>query len=222
VSPIKVLIADDHSVLRAGLRMLLSAQSDIQVVGEAADGDDVVRSARELRPDVVLLDLSMPGPHSGNVIRAVLRASPKTRVLVLTMHDDAAYLRSALSAGAAGYLVKKAADSELMSAIRAVYVGRTFVDLTQTGAPAPLSRKKSAEPWQPPKNLSRRERQVLRLLSQGNSNQQIANKIRLSVKTVETYRSRLSEKLGLKGRAELYRFAAESGILDSDSRGRHE
>jgi two-component system, NarL family, response regulator NreC len=218
VSPIRVLIADDHSVLRAGLRMLLSAQSDIDVVGEAADGVEVSRKTRELRPDIVLLDLSMPGPRSGNVIRGVLRASPKTRVLILTMHDDAAYLRSALSAGAAGYLVKKAADSELLSAIRAVHAGRTFVDLTRTTGLPPLTPPgKVAGQWLPPKNLSRREREVLRLLAQGHSNQQIADKIRLSVKTVETYRTRLSEKLGLKGRAELYRFASESGILDTDS-----
>jgi two-component system response regulator NreC len=218
VTPIKVLIADDHSVLRAGLRMLLSVQSDIEVVGEAADGAEVSLKARELRPDVVLLDLSMPGPRSGNVIRNVLRACPKTRVLILTMHDDAAYLRSALSAGAAGYVVKKAADSELMSAIRAVHAGRTFVDLSQTpGLAQPPLPSNVAGQWQPPKDLSRREREVLRLLAQGHSNQQIADTIRLSVKTVETYRTRLSEKLGLKGRAELYRFAAESGILDTDS-----
>jgi two-component system response regulator NreC len=218
VTPIRVLIADDHSLLRAGLRMLLGAQNDMDVVGEAADGLEVSRRARELRPDVVLLDLSMPGPRSGNVIREVLRACPKTRVLILTMHDDAAYLRSALSAGAAGYLVKKAADTELLSAIRAVHAGRTFVDLTRTtGLPQPSLPAKVPGQWQPPKNLSRREREVLRLLAQGHSNQQIADKIRLSVKTVETYRTRLSEKLGLKGRAELYRFAAESGILDTDS-----
>jgi len=224
VIPIKVLIADDHSVLRAGLRMLLAAQSDIEVVGEASDGVEVSRRARELRPDVVLLDLSMPGPHSGDVIRQVLRACPRTRVLVLTMHDDAAYLRAALAAGAAGYLVKRAADSELMSAIRAVHAGRTFVDLTENAGLSPLSLVRNVTgQWQTPKKLSRREREVLRLLAQGNSNQQIADKIRVSVKTVETYRTRLSEKLGLKGRAELYRFAAESGILDTEalvSRGR--
>jgi two-component system response regulator NreC len=216
MNPIRVLIADDHSVLRAGLRMLLDAQSGIDVVGEAADGVEVSRRAKELRPDIVLMDLSMPGPPSGEVIRAVLRACPKTRVLILTMHDDAAYLRSALSAGATGYLVKKAADTELMSAIRAVHAGRTFVDLTQTPGLADLSAKVDGQ-REPPKRLSRREREVLRLLAQGNSNQQIADTIRLSVKTVETYRTRLSEKLGLKGRAELYRFAAESGILDSDA-----
>jgi len=218
VTAIRVLIADDHSVLRAGLRMLLNAQSDIDVVGEAVDGRDVTRKARELKPDVCLLDLSMPGPRSGNVIRGVLEASPKTRVLVLTMHDDAAYLRSALAAGASGYLVKKAADSELMSAVRAVHAGRTFVDLTYSvgGANLSLSRKSPGE-GQRPKKLSAQERRVLQLLGEGHSNQQIADRIRVSVKTVETYRTRLSEKLGLRGRAELYRFAAESGILESES-----
>jgi two-component system, NarL family, response regulator NreC len=217
MTPISVLIADDHSILRSGLRLLLGSQSDIAVVGEAADGVEVKRRARELKPDVVLLDLSMPGPHSGKVIRDVLRASPRSRVLVLTMHDDTAYLRSALSAGAAGYLVKKAADAELLSAIRAVHAGRTFVDLTQTRGLPPLhgSTRASARD-ELPKKLSRRERDVLRLLAQGHSNKQIADNFRLSVKTVETYRTRLSEKLGLKGRAALYRFAAESGILDPD------
>jgi two-component system response regulator NreC len=217
VTAIRVLIADDHSVLRAGLRMLLSAQSDIDVVGEAADGVEVALKARQLRPDIVLLDLSMPGPRSGNVIRSVLRASPRARVLILTMHDDVAYLRSALSAGAAGYLVKKAADTELLTAIRAVHAGRTFVDLTQSPGLGPISRPGPAGGQsEPPKKLSRRERDVLRLLAQGHSNQQIADAFRLSVKTVETYRTRLSEKLALKGRAELYRFAVESGLLDVD------
>lgn len=216
MTPIRLLIADDHAVLRAGLRMLLEVQRDMAVAGEAGDGVEVLQKARELQPDVVLLDLSMPGPHSGDVIRQVLRASPKTRVLVLTMHDDPAYLASAMAAGAAGYVVKKVADSELLSAIRAVHAGRTFVDLTQsldTPSHAVGTGRTEAER---PKDLSRREREVLRLLAQGYSNQQIATQIKVSVKTVETHRTRLSEKLGLKGRAELYRFAVESGILASD------
>jgi len=184
--------------------MLLEAQHDMEVAGEAGDGSEVSRKARALQPDVVLMDLSMPGPSSGDAIRQVLRACPSTRVLILTMHDDPAYLASALSAGAAGYVVKKVADSELVQAIRAVHAGRTFVDLTRTTRPRE----------QRPKNLSQREREVLRLLAQGHSNQQIAAQISVSVKTVETYRTRLSEKLGLKGRAALYRFAVESGILD--------
>src|SRR5688500_10124093 len=213
---IRVLLADDHAVLRAGLGMLLGAQADIESVGEAADGVEVSRLAAALRPDVVLLDLSMPGPRSGTVIREVLRACPDTRVLIRTLHDDTAYMRSALSAGASGYLVKRAADSELLSAIRAVHAGRTFVDMTRAMDALPRSSGGPTGATKVPKPLSKRERQVLRLLAQGHSNQQIADAIRLSVKTVETYRTRLSEKLGLKGRAELYRFASESGILDMD------
>jgi len=216
VTPIRVLIADDHAVLRAGLRMLLEVQRDMAVAGEAGDGAEALQQARELQPDVALMDLSMPGPHSGEVIREVLRACPQTRVLVLTMHDDPAYLASAMAAGAAGYVVKKVADSELLSAIRAVHAGRTFVDLTQSlDSPMHGVSDKARDKAGRPKDLSQREREVLRLLAQGHSNQQIATQIKVSVKTVETYRTRLREKLGLKGRAELYRFAVESGILGS-------
>ena len=214
MSPIRVLIADDHAVLRSGLRMLLEAQPDVEIAGEAGDGTQVVQQARELQPDVVLMDLTMPGPHSGEVIQQVVRAAPKTRVLILTMHDDPAYLASALAAGAAGYVVKKVADSELLTAIRAVHAGRTFVDLTQTLTPPPGPRM--SRRGKQPKELSRREREVLRLLAQGHSNQQVADQIRVSVKTVETYRTRLRVKLGLKERAELYRFAVESGLLNPD------
>ena len=212
VAPIRVLIADDHAVLRAGLRMLLEAQQDMAVAGEAGDGVEVTRKARELRPDVVLMDLSMPGPPSGEVIRQVLKACPGTRVLILTMHDDPSYLASALAGGAAGYVVKKVADSELLLAIRAVHAGRTFVDLTQAHVTSPAL--EAAGTRRPPRPLSPRERDVLRLLAQGHSNQQIADQIGISVKTVETYRTRLREKLGLSGRADLYRFAVESGMLE--------
>ena len=216
---IRVLIADDHAILRAGLRALLEAQGGFEVVGEVADGVEVSRKAGELQPDVVLMDLSMPGPPSGTVIRQVRRACPKARVLVLTMHDDAAYLASALSAGAAGYVVKKVADTELVLAVRAVHGGRMFVDLTQTVSPArnPFAEaERIGEERQAPKALSRREREVLQLLAQGYSNQQVAGQISVSVKTVETYRTRLRTKLGLKDRAELYRFAEESGLLDTE------
>jgi len=216
-TPIRVLIADDHAVLRSGLAMLLGVQADLAVVGEAADGTEVVGKARDLRPDVVLLDLSMPGPPGAEVIRQVLRASPKSRVLVLTMHDDPAYLAAAMLAGAVGYVVKQVADTELIQAIRAVHAGRTFVDLTRSSDPVPRPKEAGTRSaTEMPKHLSRREVEVLRLLAQGHSNQQVGDLIHVSVKTVETYRTRLSEKLGLKGRSELYRFAVESGVLDSD------
>lgn len=217
MTPITVLLADDHAVLRAGLRMLLHAQGDMTVVGEAADGVEATQKAKELRPDVVVLDISMPGPRSGTVIRRLRQACASTRVLVLTLHDDVAYVRSSLFAGAAGYLVKRAADTELISAIRAVHAGRTIVDLTRsTGRGTPLHRERIFGEGEAPRQLSVRERAVLRLLAQGHTNQAIADRMRLSVKTVETYRTRLSQKLGLRGRAQLYRFALEAGILDAE------
>src|SRR5688500_16677975 len=188
---IRVLIADDHAVLRSGLRMLLEAQSDIEVVGEAGNGSEVATIARGLAPDIVLLDLSMPGPPSGEVIRQVLAACPTTRVLILTMHDDPAYLASAMAAGASGYVVKKAADLDLLQAIRAVHAGRTFVDMTNTpGQRAHPRQEPAGTQRQLPKDLSRREQDVLRLLAQGHSNQQIGDQLGVSVKTVETYRTR--------------------------------
>src|SRR2546421_2153818 len=172
MSPIRVLIADDHAVLRSGLRMLLEAQPDVEIAGEAGDGTEVSQQALALQPDVVLMDLTMPGPHSGEVIRQVVRAAPKTRVLILTMHDDPAYLASALAAGAAGYVVKKVADSELLIAIRAVHAGRTFVDLTQT-LTAPPGQRKSRRGKQPTE-LSRRGRGGVPVVAQGDSKQQVA------------------------------------------------
>ena len=208
---IRLLIADDHAILRSGLRMLFAAQPDMEVVAEAADGAEALRKIAALRPEVVLLDISMPGPPTAPLVQEILRRAPGTRILVLTMHDDPAYMQTALAAGAAGFVVKRAADAELLTAIRAVHGGRTFVDLTHTrpslGAPVvnPTSRDALLTP---------RERQVLGLLAQGNTNQEIGDQIGVSVKTVETYRSRLGDKLGLRGRAALFRYAVEIGLLD--------
>src|SRR3954470_156366 len=159
MSRIRILIADDHAIMRAGLRMLLEAQKDIEVAGEAGDGSEAAAKAKQLQPDIVLMDLSMPGPLTGESIRGVLRACPRTRVLILTMHDDAAYLASAMSAGASGYVVKKVADSELLLAIRAVHAGRTFVDLTRTSAFRPGQSSGVTAP-RLPKRLGRRELEV--------------------------------------------------------------
>jgi two-component system response regulator NreC len=212
-----VLVVDDHPAFRKALASALRLVGDIEVAGEASGGEDACIGAKELQPDVVLMDLSMPGPHSGEVIRRVLQACPTTRVLILTMHDDAGYVASAMAAGAAGYVVKKAADSELLLAIHAVRAGRTFVDVMPSAhPPGRADPENSGEEPERPKDLSRREREVLLLLVQGHSNQQVADRLRVSVKTVETYRTRLRQKLGLRGRADLYRFATESGLLDGD------
>jgi DNA-binding NarL/FixJ family response regulator len=214
---IRVLIADDHAVLRAGLKLLINAQSDMEVVGEAADAAGTVRGVLATRPDVVLLDLSMPGSRSARTIEHVARVAPRARVLVLTMHDDPAYLRVALLAGASGYIVKKAADVELLIAIRSVSRGGTFVNLTRPGEKRlrPVTRQvaRPSLAVRPPKPLSRREVEVLRLLAQGLTNQEAADRLKVSIKTVETHRQRLRGKLGLTTRAQLFRFALEYGLL---------
>jgi DNA-binding NarL/FixJ family response regulator len=213
---IRVFIADDHAVLRAGLKLLINAQPDMEVVGDAADGPETVRRAQATAPDVVLLDLSMPGARYTETIGQL---APQARVLVLTMHDDPAYARTALQAGASGYIVKQAADVELLTAIRAVHRGRTFVDLTRPSEAARAAARRPTTPKaaeEPSKPLSPREAEVLRLLAQGHTNQEAAHRLALSVKTIETHRRRLSEKLGRKSRAQLFRFAVESGLLSSD------
>ena len=218
---IRVLVADDHAVLRAGLKLLINAQSDMEVVGEAAGGPETVHRAQATVPHVVLLDPSMPGAGSTQTIEQLARAAPAARVLVLTMHDDPAYMRAALQAGASGYIVKKAADVELLTAIRAVHLGRTFVDLTRPGeeTQGPEVRRVSRDSpaGGQPRPLSPREAEVLRLLAQGHTNQEAADHLAVSVKTIETHRRRLSDKLGLKSRAQLFRFAVEVGLLDRDA-----
>ena len=214
---IRIVIADDHAILRTGLRMLIDAQSDMNVVGEVADGAETVSRAREVKADVVLLDLTMPGPPATVTIERLVRLDPSPRVLVLTMHDDPVYLRTALQAGAAGYIVKKAADIELLTAIRVVQSGGTFVNLTRPGeaeagqGARPIPRASPAGGQLKP--LSQREVEVLRLLAQGHTNQEAADRLAVSVKTIETHRKRLSDKLGLKSRAELFRFAVEARLL---------
>jgi two-component system response regulator NreC len=213
---IRVFIADDHAVLRAGLKLLINAQPDMEVVGDAADGPETVRRAPATAPDVVLLDLSMPGARYTHTIEQL---APKARVLVLTMHDDPAYARTALQAGASGYIVKQAADVELLTAIRTVHRGRTFVDLTrpsEAARSAALRQSAARPPAEPSQPLSPREAEVLRLLAQGHTNQEAADRLAVSVKTIETHRRRLSEKLGRRSRAQLFRFAVESGLLSSD------
>ena len=218
---IRILIADDHAVLRAGLRMLIDSQEDLEVIGEAADGAEAVEQAGVLQPDLVLMDITMPGGGGIPAIPAVLKACPKTRVLVLTMHDDATYLRATMEAGATGYLVKSAADTELLTAIRTVAAGRTFVDLPgfAQAAPDALTTGQRAEPAGPrdqPSPLSEREREVLALVAQGHTNHEVADRLRISIKTVETYRARLMEKLDLHSRADLVRYALEQGLLLPD------
>jgi DNA-binding NarL/FixJ family response regulator len=213
---LRILVADDHAVLRAGLRLLVNTQPDMEAVGEAGDFPEAIRLTRAVRPDVLILDLTMPGGTGIQTIERLVGECPATRIVVLTMHDDPSYLRAALAAGAAGYVAKKAADSELLSAIRAVSQGRAFVDLDMSGAQAraALSDKAEGTPARgPAPGLSQREREVLELLAQGHTNQVAADRLFLSVKTVESYRARLMQKLGLSSRADLIRYAVEVGLL---------
>lgn len=211
---ISVLIADDHALMRAGLRLLLATQPDIAVVGECGTHAEVLDTLRSAAPgvDVVTLDLTMPGGPPAALIEDVVRLCPGTRVLVVTMHDDPSYARMALAAGAAGYVVKSAADRELLQALRAVAAGGTHRGIA--GEPARDADRRPAPIGQTPLDtLSEREREVLVLVAQGHTSQQIADRLFLSVKTIESYRSRLMTKLGLSGRAELTRFAIDAGLL---------
>jgi two-component system, NarL family, response regulator NreC len=216
-SQIRVLIADDHAILRSGLRMLIGSQPDMTVVGEAQNGDEAIQGAKKHTPDIVILDVTMPERGGLHAIREILDQSPNTRVLLLTMHEELAYLRTALAAGATGYVLKKSVDADLLSAIRSVRKGRTYVDaelaseLIQHAVPeSSRSKAKLTEV------LSERELQVLKLVAEGFSSREIADQIFVSVKTVETYRGRFAEKLGLTSRADVVRYALETGLLTSE------
>lgn len=215
MAKIRILLADDHAVLRTGLRLLLNAQPDIEVVGEAADGAEAMVKARALRPDVILMDLTMPGIGGLEATGRIKGESPGIKVVVLTMHDDPSHLRQLLQAGASGYVLKKSADADVLSAIRAAHRGEVFLDSSLAGALVdevvrPVGRGRPRDAYE---TLSDREREVLKWVARGHTNQEIAEKLFLSVKTIETHRARLAEKLGLRGRAELVRFALERGLL---------
>jgi len=212
---VRVLIADDHPVVRDGLCQLIDSQPGLEVVGAVASTDQAVATARELNPDVVLLDLSMPGQATLAAIANLLRSDPQPRVLVLSMYEDMAHLRAVLEAGAAGYVGKSLAGTELLGAIHAVAQGRLYVNTTlSTHAtqviPAAIGKNDLT------KRLSKREMEILILVSRGHTNRQIAERLGLSVKSVETYRSRLMDKLGTQSRAELVRYALERGLLSPD------
>ncbi len=218
MEPIRILIADDHAVMRAGLRLLLNGQEDMQVVDEAGDGWQTVEKAVALKPDIVLLDITMPGLSGLEAARQIRQKAPEVKLVVLTMHDDEAYLRQFLQIGATGYIVKKAADTELVAAIRAVHRGESFVhpSLTRVLIDRYLQQPPLVKAKESVEELTRRETEVLRLVAQGYTSQQVADQLSISVNTVETHRAHIMEKLGLRGRAQLVRYAIARGLLAPD------
>lgn len=210
---IRVLLADDHPVVRGGLRQLIDSQSDMCVVGEAVDGDEACRSAASLGPDVLVMDVSMPVLDGIEATRRVRSEFPNVRVLALTVHEERLYLTQLLSAGASGYVLKRAAAEELLRAIRTVANGDIYIDpaLAGTVVEGYLDSQRSHQPTS--ESLSEREREVLIRIAKGFSNREIAAELALSVKTIETYKGRVAEKLGLRSRVEIVKFAARQGWL---------
>jgi two-component system response regulator NreC len=214
---IRLLIVDDHQLVRSGLRRLLEAEKDFEVEDEAGTAYDAVRLARLHKPDVILLDIVMPGGSGLDAIPEILQAAPNTNVLALSMQDDPSYVRHAFAAGAKGYVLKEAADEELLAAIREVANGGNYVDHQLGSRLAAYEASSAAEKEADP--LSDREREVLRLLALGYTNQEISKQLYISVRTAETHRARIMQKLRLTTRAELVRVAIERGLLVEDDAG---
>jgi two-component system response regulator NreC len=213
---IHVLIVDDHTILRAGLRMLLNAHPDIEVVGEASDGNQAVLSAQRLQPDVILMDIAMPECNGIEATRQIKRLLPETRVLVLTMHENEEYLFQVLRAGASGYILKEAADTELVTAIRVVYSGRFYLSPSAQSIMVGdyLQRVRTGEERDSYSALTEREREILKLVAEGYTNNQIAERLTISPKTVDTHRTHIMDKLNLHSRAELVKYAIRRGLLE--------
>jgi two-component system response regulator NreC len=210
---IRVIIVDDHAILRSGLRRVLEAEPDIEVVGEAENADRAVFETLQTKPDVIVMDVVMPGKSGIEGMPAVLQAAPDAKVLVLSMQDDPRYVREAFDAGASGYVLKEAADTEVVGAVRAVAGGERYVHpvlgARLVAADAEQRRRAEAEV------LSEREREVLRLLALGHTNQEIAQLLYISVRTAETHRAHIMQKLRLSSRAELVRYALENGLVQA-------
>jgi DNA-binding NarL/FixJ family response regulator len=214
--PRRIIVADDHGVLRAGLRALLNDEPDLEVVGEAADGDEALRLTRELEPDIVLMDINMPGCGGIETTHRLMELQPDVRVLILTVYEDKSLLQAAIHAGAAGYILKRAVESELIDAIRAVVRGDLYVHPAMTRALLEHTNHIPAIERAVTEVLTPREVEVLRLIAQGHTNRQIAELLHVGVRTVESHRANLMSKLGLRSRVELVRYASQRGLLGAN------
>jgi two-component system response regulator NreC len=207
---VKILLADDHTIVRQGLKLILAAHADLEVVGEAANGREAVELAAQLRPDIVLMDVQMPELNGIEATKKMVAANPRIRILVLSMHKEAVYVREILKAGARGYILKDAIDTELLNAIRSVAKGDGYISPAVAGA---LS-DKTKDGNNPVDSLSPREREVLLLIAEGKTNKEIATQLNLSVYTVDSHRGKIMEKLNLHSAGELVRFAMKNGLVD--------
>ncbi len=210
-SVIKILLADDHTIVRQGLKLILSSHADLQVIGEAANGREVLELAEKLKPDVVLMDVAMPELNGIEATRRLHQISPRTKVLVLSMHKEAVYVREILKAGARGYILKDAIDTELISAIQSVARGDGYVSPAISGTLLSDYRQNVTNPLD---LLSSREREVLQLIAEGKTNKEVATRLNLSVYTVDSHRGKIMEKLNLHSTGELVRFAVKQGLVD--------
>ncbi|MEY3275968.1 MAG: hypothetical protein RL153_1234 [Verrucomicrobiota bacterium] len=211
VRPIRIVLADDHAVVRRGFRMILAAQPDMEVVGEASDGPGAVELAGRERPDVVVMDIGMPGMNGIDATRAIVQANPAARVLALSMQKDGVYVREMLRAGAKGYLLKDSGEQDLLAAVRSVHAGKGWLSPGVSDAVIEDYRRHVTDPID---LLSPREREVLRMIAESKTNKEIAQALSLSVYTVEAHRGRIMEKLNLHSIAELVRFALRKGLID--------
>ena len=206
---IRIVLADDHAVVRSALRMLLDAEPGMEVVAEAGDVDGAIRYVRGHRPEVLILDLNMPGRGSLEALPDISEASPDTQIVVLTMQSEPAFAREAMQAGVLGYILKEAADAELVKAVRLAADGQTYLQ-------PDLGARLAAEPAGPPDDLSARELEILRLIALGHTNAEIGDQLVISVRTVESHRAHIQQKLRVTKRSELVRYALERGMLDGD------
>jgi len=212
--PLRIVLADDHATVRHGLKLLIDSQTDMAVVGEAADGDGVLQQAEALKPDIVVVDISMPGMNGLVATRALKRMQPELAIVALTRHEDETYLEELLRAGASGYVLKQSAPIEFVRAIRAVAAGGVYLDPAMTSRVADGLLAKTAEVSSQPRSaISERESEVLRLVAVGHSNKEIAALLKISVKTVEVHKTNAMRKLGMTGRVDIVRYAVLQGWL---------